>query len=74
MATCPKVSKLTPTKPKPVNGSKHHKTVEESAADQELQHGFDFDKNFGRGADLWRSDEEFDEYLAWLRASRKEGR
>jgi hypothetical protein len=71
-----KVSKLTPTKPKPVNGSKlsHQRTVEESADEQKLHQPFDFKKNFGRGAKLWKNDQEFDEFLAWLQKNRKEER
>jgi hypothetical protein len=49
------------------------KTVEEIMAEQGITGPQDLDTLIGAGADLWNSDEELDQFLADIRARRKEG-
>jgi hypothetical protein len=53
-----------------------HKTAEELAADQGItpKTEADLDRMFGAGADLWESDEEFEEFVEGIYARRAEGR
>jgi hypothetical protein len=48
------------------------RTVDELKAEQGIHSPQDISQLLGAGSDLWASDEEFDEFLAHLRAIRQE--
>jgi hypothetical protein len=50
------------------------KGLEELAAEPDVPPVTDFEQLLGQGDDLWADDAEFEEFLAWLRRSRQEGR
>jgi hypothetical protein len=62
---------LHPAIPK---GFSRAKTIEALAKEQGVPLHAKFDDLLGRGKDLWRNDEEFEAFLAWLKASRLHGR
>jgi len=51
-----------------------HRTVDEIAAEQGKGLVTDFDALLGQGADLWKSDEEFEQFLAGIYERRRQGR
>ena len=53
---------------------RRRKPLEELAAEQGVKPFTENDERIGAGHDLWESDEEFEEFLKWLRQSRREGR
>jgi hypothetical protein len=50
------------------------KTIEQLMVEQGIAGPQDVDALFGSGADLWDSDAEFEQFLDWLRESRREER
>lgn len=55
--------------------TKPSKTLAQIRAEQGIPPGpTDIDKITGNGTDLWRTDEEFEQFLTWLRAKRQTGR
>jgi len=48
--------------------------VDEIAAEQGKGLVTDFDALLGQGADLWKSDEEFEQFLAGIYERRRQGR
>ena len=50
------------------------KSLEELAAEQGVQLPQDIDQIIGKGADLFDSDADFEQWMEWLREIRREGR
>jgi len=64
-----------PTTSPPVKGDGwRSKTLAELMAEQGVNGPQDPDSLSGDGADYWADDAEFEQFLAWLRESRREGR
>jgi hypothetical protein len=76
----PMAKQLKPKKPaRPLHppiprGFSRAKSIETLAKEQGVPLQADFDDLLGMGNNLWRSDEEFEAFLAWLKASRQHGR
>ena len=51
-----------------------NQSLAELMEDQGIVGPQDVDSLLGSGADLWTDDEEFTEFLTWLRQTRHEGR
>jgi hypothetical protein len=62
------------TRSKKQNGSWRHKTFEEIAAEQGIDPTKTLENVLGKGANLWSSDKEFDEFLAILREAKSQRR
>jgi hypothetical protein len=68
-------SEATTPVPAPVpSPERRTRSLAELAAEQGLTGPQDFDALFGAGAELWPDDDDFEAYLARLRASRRIGR
>jgi hypothetical protein len=50
------------------------KSLAELMAEQGVNGPQDLDALSGNGSDYWSDDTEFEQFLAWLRESRREGR
>lgn len=62
-------NRLKPSKRRP----RHAKNLDDLAKEQEHKH-VDVDDLLGMGKDLWKSDEEFLEFLAGINELRRKGR
>jgi hypothetical protein len=68
----PKAARKTKRPLPPRNGKQ--KTIEELAAEQGIDPRTQFTKALGAGKGLWRSDEEFEQFLAGIYERRRQDR
>jgi hypothetical protein len=64
---------IGPLRPASPKGFSRAKTIETLAKEQGVPLHAKFNDLLGMGQELWRSDEEFEAFLAWLKASRNHG-
>jgi hypothetical protein len=70
----PKPPQKPKRSPKAKGDSWRKKSIEELAAEQGVRLPQDLDELIGQGKDLWRSDEEFEQFLAGIYERRRQGR